>query len=250
MGVRGYSSTVIVTGIILTPLVAIIKDGWPLGVIFLWIICGYLAIKSNIEVENSPYTLARKYNSNPEKYLLPDFIRKMGVVDWVPKKGIVEIPAVYQRDRYIALATQHVSLFGLQHDGVEITKYRYKAIVDHLAPGGAYKVDNYGIYREGRSSVGEISKEDEESICGFGRDLKRIYVLMLSKVDGKLIVQPPHWQNEKTTAEFSKFYNYYDGYKYDSKTKKCYKINMPLVTDENNKCPKAADADYRRYRRE
>ena len=39
MGVRGYSSTVIVTGIILTPLVAIIKDGWPLGVIFLWIIC-------------------------------------------------------------------------------------------------------------------------------------------------------------------------------------------------------------------
>ena len=96
MGVRGYSSTVIVTGIILTPLVAIIKDGWPLGVIFLWIICGYLAIKSNIEVENSPYTLARKYNSNPEKYLLPDFIRKMGVVDWIPKKGIVEIPAVYQ----------------------------------------------------------------------------------------------------------------------------------------------------------
>ena len=99
-------------------------------------------------------------------------------------------------------------------------------------------------------AVGEISKEDEESICGFGRDLKRIYVLMLSKVDGKLIVQPPHWQNEKTTAEFSKFYNYYDGYKYDSKTKKCYKINMPLVTGENNKCPKAADADYRRYRRE
>jgi len=73
---------------------------------------------------------------------------------------------------------------------------------------------------------------------------------MLSKVDGKLIVQPPHWQNEKTTAEFSKFYNYYDGYKYDSKTKKCYKIDMPLVTGENNKCPKAADADYRRYRRE
>ena len=91
--------------------------------------------------------------------MLPDFIRKMGVVDWIPKKGIVEIPAVYQRDRYIALATQHVALFGLQHDGVEITKYRYKAIVDHLAPGGAYKVDNYGIYREGRSSVGEISKE-------------------------------------------------------------------------------------------
>lgn len=239
MGVRGYSFTVIVTGIVLTPLVAIIKDGWPLGVILLWITCGLLAYKSYFMVDNSARELHRKYIGNPGAYLPPKFALKMGLVNLVPRKE-VEIPKTYQMDRFVYLATQHVIIYDLKYRKLDINKWNYCAVVE-LISGGVYQVDNYGIYRMGDSSVGEIEEGIEQKI---GADCKRVYVCCLENVPGKLKhPRNPYWQNRNTTAEKSKFINYYDKYKYDAK--KYHKVDFGILTDENVDCTKEASADYK-----
>lgn len=241
MGVKGYASTVIVTGIILTPFVAIIRDGLPFGVIALWVICISLAWKSNSLVVNSCRYLRDKYAENPGAYLPPKFVVKMGLVNLVPKKG-VEIPKIYQMDRFICLAAQHVIVYDEKYRHLNIEKSNYSAVIKILSRG-TYYVDNFGVYRKGNETVGEIppgSQFDDRV------DRKRIYISSVETIKGNFsFVKNPYWQRGiPTTAEKSKYFNYYNAYKYNKKDKKYYFIDNPIVTDENNKIPEA-DVDYR-----
>lgn len=234
MGTRGYASTVIMTGIVLTPLVAIIKDGWPLGVILLWITCIYLATKSYSMVENSARGLDRRYAEKPGDYYLPKFAIKAGIINYLPKKGM-EIPLVYQRDRFIFLAAQQVMVYRQKKEGFKYTKSGIDIMLKSFL-FGAYKVDNFGIYRKVSSSVGEVENRGEQ---------KRIYVGTVDKIEGKLdVVRDPSWFRGEPVAEYSKFTNYYNEYKYDEKTKKCYLIKNELRTDENVDCTEEAKTCY------
>ena len=234
MGTRGYASTVIITGIVLTPLVAIIKDGWPLGVILLWITCIYLATKSYSMVENSARGLDRRYGDKPGDYYLPKFVMKAGIPNYLQKKGI-EIPLVYQRDRFIFLAVQQVIVYRKKKEGFEYTKEGIKIMLQSFL-FGAYKVDNFGIYRKPSSSVGEVEKRGEQ---------KRIYIGTVDKMEGKLsVVCDPGWFQGEPVAEYSKFTNYYNKYKLDNKTKKYYLIKNELITDENVNCTEIARTCY------
>ena len=234
MGTRGYASTVIITGIVLTPLVAIIKDGWPLGVILLWITCIYLATKSYSMVENSVMGLNRRYADKPGDYYLPKFAIRYGIPNYIPKKGM-EIPLVYQNDRFVFLGIQQVIVYRKLKEGLKIDRELVKIMLESFL-FGAYKVDNFGIYRSVSSSVGEVENRGDQ---------KRIYIATIDKIEGKLsVVCDPSWAGGNVIAEFSKFTNYYDEYEYDYETKKCRLVENEFRTDKNVNCTEWAKTCY------
>ena len=100
----------------------------------------------------------------------------MGLVNLVPKKG-VEIPKIYQMDRFICLAAQHVIVYDEKYRHLNIEKSNYSAVIKILSRG-TYYVDNFGVYRKGNETVGEIPPGSQ-----FDDPLKRLKgILVLLKI--------------------------------------------------------------------
>lgn len=241
-GENPQSGNFIFIAIVLTPFMFILRGGGVLGVILLWCVCGWAALKSMTkneeEMEESADSLRAKYANNPGAYDPPAWLCRTDVIEFRKRRNGVRVPEIYERDRYVLLATQQIAKSIAHRNNIpNLDKVIYKEALSQIDT--FYHIDNYGIWREGVSW--ELAPEERANGIR-----KRAYIASCPSNFGYVKGLAPTWARNvfSTKVVWSSWRDYYDPYKYDPKEKISRKVPGRTRSNKSEEASRKSMAEY------